>query len=378
MTPTARSNALPFKAKDLNSCHISIPPLLWTRRVCAETREFYYSIAKVMANCNTNQKLHRHMTGLRSFYPATQPYRQGRLRVSALHEIHYEECGTPHGRPAVVLHGGPGGGISAFLRQMHDPGAYRIVLFDQRGCGQSTPHASLEENTTWDLVADIERLREHLGIERWQVIGGSWGSTLALAYAETHPERVTELILRSIFTVRKSEIDWFYQKGADALFPDEWESYIAPIPENERHDMVSAYYKRLTGGDPAVQLDCARRWSRWEGATLSLLPDPKRVDDFSAERFVLAFARIECHYFIHRGFLACDRQLLDNASRLKSIPGAIIQGRYDVVTPMRSAWDLHKAWPGADFTIVPGAGHTATEPGITDALVRTTDRYRCP
>jgi proline iminopeptidase len=316
------------------------------------------------------------MVQRRPFYPEAQPYGRGRLRVSAIHEIYYEECGNPRGRPAVVLHGGPGGGISPFLRQMHDPEAYRIILFDQRGCGQSTPHASLEENTTWDLVADIERLREHLGIDRWQVVGGSWGSTLALAYAESHPDRVTELILRGIFTVRKREIDWFYQNGADTLFPEEWEEFIAPIPASERHDMVGAYYRRLTGSDTATQFQCARSWSRWEGATLSLLPDPKRVEEFSSERFTLAFARIECHYFFHRGFMKSDSQLLDDAHRLKTIPGIIIQGRYDVVTPMRTAWDLHKAWPQASFIIVPDGGHTATEPGIADAIVKATDLYR--
>lgn len=316
------------------------------------------------------------MTERRGFYPDLLPYRRGRLQVSNLHEIYYEECGDPHGKPAVVLHGGPGGGISPFLRQMHDPETYRIIVFDQRGCGQSTPHAELRDNTTWDLVADMERLRTHLGIGRWQVVGGSWESTLALAYAEAHPERVTELIVRGIFTVRKSEVDWFYQKGADALFPDIWESYVAPIPEAERHDMIGAYYRRLTGDDPAKQLACARAWSQWEGSTLSLLPDPKRVEDFGGDRFAIAFARIECHYFRHRGFFTHDGQLLDEAHRLHGIPGVIIQGRYDVVTPMQTAWDLHRAWPRAEFVIVDDAGHTATEPGIRDALIAATDRFR--
>ena len=312
----------------------------------------------------------------RTFYPALQPFNQGRLRVSPLHEIHYEECGNPAGKPAVVLHGGPGGGISPFLRQMHDPQAYRIVLFDQRGCGQSTPHAELVENTTWHLVSDIEVLRRHLGIERWQVVGGSWGSTLALAYAETHPERVTELIVRGIFALRRSEIRWFYQEGAHQLFPDVWEHFLAPIPEAERHDLLAAYYRRLTGPDMAEQLTCARAWSQWEGATLSLLPDPQRVAEFGADHFAIAFARIECHYFVNGGFFAEDGQLLANAHRLSAIPGAIIQGRYDVVTPPATAWDLHRAWPRASFTMVPDAGHTATEPGIADALVRATDRFR--
>jgi proline iminopeptidase len=316
------------------------------------------------------------MNNRRTFYPELQPYNRGRLRVSALHEVYFEECGNPQGKPALVLHGGPGGGISPFLRQMHDPAAYRIVLFDQRGCGQSTPHASLEENTTWHLVDDIESLRCHLGIETWQVVGGSWGSTLALAYAETHPERVSELIVRGIFTLRRSEIRWFYQQGADALFPEPWEAFVAPIPPAERHDLLTAYHRRLTGPDAAERLACARAWSQWEGATLSLLPDEKRVGEFGAERFALAFARIECHYFVNGGFFREDGQLLADAHRLKAIPGVIIQGRYDVVTPAMTAWELHRAWPEATFIMVPDAGHTATEPGITEALVQSTDRFR--
>ncbi len=316
------------------------------------------------------------MTDRKTFYPEIHPFSRGRLKVSARHEIYFEECGNPRGKPAVVLHGGPGGGISPFLRKLHDPAAYRIIVFDQRGCGQSTPHAGLEENTTWDLVADIEKLRVHLGIERWQVVGGSWGATLALAYAETHADRVSELIVRGIFTVRKSEIDWFYQQGASALFPDHWEGYVAPIPPEERHDMVAAYHRRLTGPDPQVRLACARAWSQWEGATLSLLPDEKRVSEFGADSFALAFARIECHYFMNGGFFTHDGQLLAEAHRLKAIPGVIIQGRYDVVTPMQTAWDLHKAWPEAQFIVVPDAGHTATEPGIADAIIRATDRFR--
>ena len=312
----------------------------------------------------------------RTFYPELQPHNRGRLRVSAMHEVYFEECGNPAGKPAIVLHGGPGGGISSFLRQLHDPEAYRIILFDQRGCGQSTPYAELQDNTTWALVDDMEALRRHLGVERWQVVGGSWGSTLALAYAETHPDRVTELIVRGIFTLRKSEIRWFYQEGADALFPDAWESFLAPIPEAERHDLVAAYHRRLTGPDPAEQMACARAWSQWEGSTLSLLPDEKRVSDFGSDRFALAFARIECHYFMNSGFFREDGELLANAARLKDIPGVIIQGRYDVVTPPRSAWDLHRAWPEAEFIMVADAGHTATEPGIADALVRATDRFR--
>jgi proline iminopeptidase len=316
------------------------------------------------------------MTERLTFYPDLTPYRTGRLRVSDVHELYYEESGNPQGQPAVVLHGGPGGGISAFLRRLHDPAAYRIITFDQRGCGQSTPHAALEGNTTWDLVADMEALRRHLQIERWQVLGGSWGSTLALAYAETFPSRVTQLILRGIFTIRKQEIDWFYQRGADALFPDAWENFVAPIPPSERGDMIKAYYRRLTSSNRVEQLHAARAWSQWEGSTLSLLPDPARVTAFGDDSFALAFARIECHYFAHQGFFEQDGQLIANTHRLKDIPGVIVQGRYDVVTPMETAWALHKAWPEAELVIVPDAGHTATEPGLADALVRATNQFR--
>ena len=312
---------------------------------------------------------------MREFYPELQPYTRGRLRVSALHEIYYEECGNPKGKPVVVLHGGPGGGISPFLRRLHDPKLYRVILFDQRGCGQSTPHAELRENTTWHLVADMEALRVHLGIETWQVLGGSWGSTLTLAYAQKHTERVTELILRGIFTIRKREIDWFYQEGASTLFPDVWETYLAPIPAEERRDMVGAYYRRLTGDDEEQKLACAKAWSRWEASTISLLPNADLVTTFSADAFALAFARIECHYFINKGFFDRDDQLIADAHKLRAIPGVIIQGRYDVVTPMDTAWALHRAWPEAAFEIIPDAGHTATEPGLTDALIRATDQF---
>ena len=312
---------------------------------------------------------------MREFYPELQPYNRGRLRVSDLHEIYFEECGNPEGKPVVVLHGGPGGGISPFLRRLHDPKLYRIILFDQRGCGQSTPNAELRENTTWHLVADMEALRQHLGIEKWQVLGGSWGSTLALAYAQTHIERVNELILRGIFTVRKREIKWFYQEGASALFPDAWEAYVAPIPPDERNDLVAAYHKRLTGDDANERMTCAKAWSQWEASTLSLRPNPKLISDFGNEAFALAFGRIECHYFVNGGFFERDDQLLAGAAKLRGVPGVIIQGRYDVVTPAETAWALHKAWPEADFEIVPDAGHTATEPGITDGLIRATDRF---
>jgi proline iminopeptidase len=312
---------------------------------------------------------------MRAFYPELQPYNRGRLRVSDLHEIYYEECGNPKGKPVVVLHGGPGGGISPFLRRLHDPKLYRIILFDQRGCGQSTPNAELRENTTWHLVADMEALRQHLGIETWQVLGGSWGSTLALAYAQKHFPKVTELVLRGIFTVRQREIKWFYQEGASALFPDAWEAYVAPIPGDERDDLVAAYYRRLTGNNTQEQMTCAKAWSQWEASTLSLHPNPKLISEFGNDAFALAFARIECHYFINRGFFENDGQLLAEAGKLRRLPGVIIQGRYDMVTPAETAWALHRAWPEAHFEIVPDAGHTATEPGITDALIRATDRF---
>jgi proline iminopeptidase len=308
------------------------------------------------------------------FFPEIQPLRTGRLKVSDIHEIYWEECGHPQGKPAVVLHGGPGGGISPFLKRLHDPERYRIVVFDQRGCGQSTPYVALQENTTKHLVEDIEKLRSHLGIERWQVVGGSWGSTLALAYAQAHPERVTQLIVRGIFLGTAEEIGWFYQGGASWLFPEAWENYVAPIPENERHDLVAAHHRRLTGTDRAAQLASARAWSQWEAATISLLPDAARIDRFGEERFATAFASIECHYFINRCFLG-DRQLLSHAGKIKDIPGVIVQGRYDVVTPARSAYALSKAWPKARFEIVSDSGHTATEPGIADALIRATNNF---
>jgi len=310
-----------------------------------------------------------------TLYPEIVPYRTGRLKVSDLHEIYFEECGSPSGKPVVLLHGGPGGGINALMRRYHDPSAYRIVLFDQRGCGRSTPHASLEENTTWDLVDDIERLRIHLGIERWQVFGGSWGSTLALAYAETYPERVSELVLRGIFTLRRSEIEWFYQEGCSWIYPDAFEAYAGIIPEAERGDMIAAYHKRLVSPDADAQIEAARAWSAWEGKTLSLLPDLDRVRRFSEDHYALAFARIECHYFINGGFFSTDDQLIAGAHRLRDIQGVIVHGRYDVVTPVKIAYDLARNWPEAELRIVPDAGHAMTEAGIVHELVAATKRF---
>lgn len=312
---------------------------------------------------------------LRTLYPEIEPHACGMLAVGDGHELYFEECGNPQGKPVVFLHGGPGAGCNAKVRRFFDPERYRIVLFDQRGSGRSTPHACLVANTTWHLVADIERLRVHLGIDRWQVFGGSWGSTLALAYAQSHPHRVSELLLRGIFLLRRWELEWFYQSGADALYPDAWEDYLAAIPPVERGDLISAYHRRLTSADPEVQLAAARAWSVWEARTSFLKPNPGHVESAAADRFALAFARIECHYFIHGGFFDRDDQLLANAYRLHGIPAVIVQGRYDVVCPMRSAWDLHQVWPQADLRIVDDAGHSAMEPGIVHELVTATDRF---
>lgn len=311
----------------------------------------------------------------RTFYPEIEPYRTGTLEVDGGHALYFEESGNPRGKPVVFLHGGPGGGTEPKHRRFFDPSAYRVVLFDQRGCGKSTPHASLEGNTTWDLVRDIEALRAHLGVEAWQVFGGSWGSTLALAYAETHPSRVTELVLRGIFLLRKSEIDWFYQSGANAIFPDAWEAYRDHIPEAERGDFVRAYHARLTSKDDAVRREAARIWSVWEGRTSCLVPNVELIERTAGDDFSLAFARIECHYFVNGGWLDGERDLLANVSKIRHIPAVIAQGRYDVVCPATSAWDLHRAWPEADLRIVPDAGHSAAEPGIVHELVSATDRF---
>ncbi len=312
---------------------------------------------------------------LRSLYPEIEPFDSGFLKVSSLHTMYYEQSGNPDGKPVVFLHGGPGGGTNAKCRRFFDPAIYRIVLFDQRGCGKSTPHAELTDNTTWDLVADIERLRGHLAIDRWQVFGGSWGSTLALAYAQTHPDKVTELVLRGIFMLRRWELEWFYQKGCDALYPDAWETYLNAIPEAERGDLMSAYHRRLTSTDPKTRTDAARAWSVWEGATSFLWQDPSHIESSAEDEFALAFARIECHYFVNGGFFEHDDQLLRNVDRIRKIPTVIVQGRYDVVCPMRSAWDLHRAWPEADLHIVQDAGHSAFEPGIMHELLEATDRF---
>jgi proline iminopeptidase len=314
-------------------------------------------------------------TERRTLHPPPEPHQTGRLRVSDIHELYWEVSGNPAGKPAVFLHGGPGAGTEPRQRGFFDPARYRIVLFDQRGCGKSTPHASLEQNTTWDLTADIEKLREHLGIERWLVFGGSWGSTLALAYAQQHPERVTELVLRGIFMLRKRELSWFYQDGACQLFPDAWEKYLEPIPPAERGDLITAYHRRLTSDDPAVRQSAARAWSIWEAATSFLFANLEHASHASEDEFSLALSRIESHYFVHRGFFRSESQLLDDVGKIRHIPAVIVHGRYDVVCPLESAWDLHRAWPEADLRIVPDAGHSAFEPGIVHELLCATDRF---
>lgn len=307
-------------------------------------------------------------------YPPIEPYRTGVLDTGDGHQIYWELCGNPAGTPAVFLHGGPGAGCSPDHRRLFDPRRYNVLLFDQRGCGRSRPHASLEHNTTWHLVADIERLREMLGVPRWLVFGGSWGSTLALAYAQAHTERVSALILRGIFTLRRSELHWYYQDGASWLFPDLWEDFLAPIPPEERDDLMAAYRRRLVGPNHAVQRQCARAWSLWEGRTIRLLPDTDAESHHGEDDFALAFARVENHYFVHGGWLE-EGQLLRDAPRLRHIPGVIVQGRYDACTPVRSAWDLHRAWPEADWRLVPDAGHAWLEPGILRELRAATDRF---
>ena len=315
------------------------------------------------------------MSLITTLFPVIEPLSTGMLQVSDLHEIYYETSGNPNGVPIVACHGGPGGGSTPSMRRYFDPSKYFIILFDQRGCGRSRPHAELRENTTWDLVDDMEKLRAHLGLERWHVFGGSWGSTLALTYAQEHPGHVRSLILRGIFTLRKTELEWFYQAGTSWIYPDAWEDFIAPIPQSERDDLMAAYYKRLTGDDRPTQIEAAKAWSKWEGATVSLFPSAQRVQGFGEENFALAFARIECHYFVNGGFFSRDDHVLANIDKINHLPCTIVQGRYDVVTPMKTAWELKRAWPSARFDLVPDAGHAASDPGITSALVRATNMH---
>ena len=304
-------------------------------------------------------------------YPEIKPYATHRLTVDKPHQLYIEECGNPEGLPVVFVHGGPGAGCEPYHRRFFDPNVYRIVLFDQRGCGRSTPHAELTHNTTQALVADMEVIRQHLKVDKWVVFGGSWGSTLGLVYAQAHPEAVLGLILRGIFLCSRREIHWFYQDGASCIFPDYWEDFLRPIPEAERGDLVRAYYKRLMGDDEVARMAAAKAWSLWEGRTATLQLSKSVVDHFARPSTALSLARIECHYFMHDSFLEAD-QILRNAHRLADIPAIIVHGRYDIVCPVENAWALHRAWPQATLKIIADAGHSASEPGITDALVKAT------
>ena len=313
---------------------------------------------------------------LRTLYPEIEPYESGYLRVSPVHEIYWEQSGNPNGKPALFVHGGPGAGAGTQSRRFFDPQTYRIIVFDQRGCGRSRPVASLEDNTTWHLVSDMEALRTHLQIDKWLVFGGSWGSTLALAYAQTNPERVSELVLRGIFLLRHWELQWFYQQGASALYPDRYAQYVAAIPEEERHDLIGAFYTRLTSSNYNEQLAVAKAWAIWEAATSFLIANEANINNWGEPDFAIAVSRIECHYFINKGFFDSEDHLLKNMNRIRHIPGVIVQGRYDVVCPMQSAWELHQRWPEAQFHVTPDAGHSAYEPGNTDALIGATDGFR--
>ena len=308
-------------------------------------------------------------------FPNIEPFNTFSLPVSDLHTIYVEESGNKNGKPVIFLHGGPGGGVDPKYRRYFDPEKWRIIMFDQRGCGKSTPFAELEENTTWDLVSDIEKIRNHLSIDQWVVFGGSWGSTLSLAYSQTHPDSCKGLILRGIFLVRKKELDWFYQEGASNIFPDRWESFLEPIPVEKRDNLMQAYYEILTGEDHSKKIEAAKAWSTWEGSTVKLLEDENFISDFSDDKFAEAFARIECHYFMNNCWFDSDNHLIENMHKIKHIPGVIIHGRYDIVCPVIQAWDLHKAWPEADLHIIPDAGHSIFEDGIKNKILEYTDRF---
>ena len=308
-------------------------------------------------------------------FPNIEPFNTFSLPVSDLHTIYVEESGNKNGKPVIFLHGGPGGGVDPKYRRYFDPEKWRIIMFDQRGCGKSTPFAELEENTTWDLVSDIEKIRNHLSIDKWVVFGGSWGSTLSLAYSQTHPDSCKGLILRGIFLVRKKELDWFYQEGASNIFPDRWESFLEPIPVEKRDNLMQAYYEILTGEDHSKKIEAAKAWSTWEGSTVRLLEDENFISDFSDDKFAEAFARIECHYFMNNCWFDSDNHLIENMHKIRHIPGVIIHGRYDIVCPVIQAWDLHKAWPEADLHIIPDAGHSIFEDGIKNKILEYTDRF---
>ncbi|MBC8214123.1 MAG: prolyl aminopeptidase [Candidatus Marinimicrobia bacterium] len=312
---------------------------------------------------------------MKDLYPNIEPFNEFQLNVSDLHTIHIEESGNPKGKPVIFLHGGPGGGIEPVYRQYFNPEKWRIIIFDQRGCGKSTPHAELQENTTWDLVEDIEKIRDYISIDQWVVFGGSWGSTLALSYAIKHQNRCKGLIFRGIFMLREKEIRWFYQEGASYIYPDAWEKYLEPIPKFKRNNLVKSYYEQLTDENINIRLKAAKAWSIWEASTSKLFQSEKSLHHFEIDDIADAFARIECHYFINKGFFKTDEWLLENINSIRQIPAVIVQGRYDVVCPMQSAWDLHRKWPEADFHIIQDAGHSMTEPGIRSKLIEYTDKF---
>ena len=309
-----------------------------------------------------------------NLYPEIKPYDSGFIDVDE-HQVYYEQCGNPDGKPALFLHGGPGGGGSEEVRRFFNPDIYRIIVFDQRGCGRSKPHGCLENNTTWDLVSDIELLRKKLDINKWLVFGGSWGSTLSLAYAQTHPDSVSELVLRGIFLLRKEELQWFYQDGSSRIFPEAWQEFVEIIDENERDDLMGAYHRIFNSDDKAKKLAAAIAWTKWEASTISLSYNPATVEEMSDPEFALAFALIENHYFINKGWFKNENQLIENIDIIRSIPSVIVQGRYDAVCPMKTAWELSEAWPEAEMVVAPSSGHTAFEAEITDALIRATDRF---
>ena len=309
-----------------------------------------------------------------NLYPKIKPYDSGFLNIDE-HQVYFEQCGNPNGKPALFLHGGPGGGGSEDVRRFFNPNLYRIVVFDQRGCGRSKPHGCLENNTTWDLVSDIENLRKKLSIKKWLVFGGSWGSTLSLAYAQAHPKSVSELVLRGIFLLRKEELHWFYQDGASRIFPEAWSGFLDIIDEDKRGNLMNAYHEIFKSTDKEKRLKAAVAWSKWEAATSSLSYKPSLVEEFSDPEFALAFALIENHYFINKGWFDTENQLIENIDKIRSIPAVIVQGRYDVVCPMKTAWELSKAWPEAEMIIAPSSGHTAFEKEITHALISATNKF---
>lgn len=313
---------------------------------------------------------------MNTFFPEIEPFNSGLLKVSNLHTVYFEECGNPKGKPIVFLHGGPGGGCSPDHRRFYDPKHYRIILFDQRGCGKSTPFAELKENTTWDLVSDMEKIREHLKIDKWFVFGGSWGSTLALAYGVTHPDRCLGFVLRGIFLCRPWEIKWFYQEGASLIYPDLWDKYWNQIPAEQRGDMVKAYYSQLTSNDDKLKLKAAQVWSTWEASTSKLILDNTFIDEYEDPEKALPFARIECHYFINNAFFKTENYLLENVHKISHLPCVIVHGRYDVVCPAKNAWELHKAWPNSKLHFIADSGHSVMEKGITDKVIQATEDFK--